>query len=212
MIHIAIIEDDEDIRISLRDLINQTHDLCCHHLFSSAEQAISEWKTDMVDVVLMDINLPDQSGIECAAILKQRIPNLQIIMLTVYDDTDKIFRSLKAGASGYLLKRTEPSQILTSIRDVYAGGSPMTSQIARKVVSFFSQSETQPDSGNELHSLTAREFDILRYLAKGYRYQEIADVLFISIETVRTHLRRVYEKLHVRSRTEAVIKYLGKNS
>lgn len=157
------------------------------------------------DVVLMDIHLPNMSGVECTARLRQLAPSLQILMLTVYEDSETIFKALKAGASGYLLKRTAPAQILEAIADVHRGGAPMTSEIARKVVQSFRAPEPSPP-GTE--PLTRREEEILELLARGYASKEIAEALSISFDTVRTHLRHIYEKLHVRSRTEAVIKYL----
>jgi DNA-binding NarL/FixJ family response regulator len=155
--------------------------------------------------VLMDINLPHMSGIECVRRLRERLPKTQVLMLTVYEDSDSIFRALRAGASGYLLKRSEPEQLLEGIRDVFQGGSPMTSQIARKVVQTFRASDEAQDLSLKL---TEREAEILDYLAKGYANKEIADKLQVSVPTVRTHLRSIYEKLHVHSRTEAVAKYL----
>ena len=155
------------------------------------------------DVVLMDINLPRMSGIECTRRLKERQPDVPIMMLTIYEDDEKIFDSLTAGASGYLLKKTPPAKLLDAILELHNGGSPMSSRIARKVVETFRALGT---SSKEIENLSKRESEILSHLAKGYRYKEIADTLFISIETVRTHIRNIYEKLHVRSRSEAVLK------
>ena len=155
----------------------------------------------------MDINMPNTSGIECVAKLKALQPTLQIMMLTSFEDNEKIFQSLIAGASGYLLKKTPPTKLLEAIDELHNGGSPMSNQIARKVVETF---RTQPVGSKDTVGLTEREQEILSHLAKGYRYKEIADTLFISVETVRTHLRNIYEKLHVRSRTEAVLKYFNK--
>jgi DNA-binding NarL/FixJ family response regulator len=159
------------------------------------------------DVLLMDINLPAMSGIDCVRKLKDIDPSLQVMMVTMYEDSQQVFKALEAGASGYIVKRTPPGKLLEAIREVHQGGSPMTMQIARMVVQSFHQlGNSLDDSSN----LTKREQEILSYLAKGLRYKEIADALFISVETVRSHLRRIYEKLHVRSRTEAVLKYLHK--
>jgi len=155
------------------------------------------------DVVLMDINLPGMSGIECTRKLKARQPGLSIMVLTVYDDDEMIFESLKAGASGYLLKKTPPAKLLEAILELHNGGSPMSSRIARRVVQAF---QAMGPSSKETENLSKREHEVLSYLVKGYRYKEIAETLFISIETVRTHLRNIYEKLHVRSRSEAVLK------
>jgi DNA-binding NarL/FixJ family response regulator len=157
------------------------------------------------DVVLMDINLPRMSGIECVRRLKAALPATQIIMLTMYEDDHCVFDSLTAGASGYLLKRTPHAQILEAIQDVHQGGSPMTSSIARRVVRAVGEA-----ASSDLAHVSPREEEILTLLAKGYRYKEIADALHLSVETIRTHLRRIYEKLHVSSRTEAVVKFLGK--
>ena len=208
LVRVSIVEDDSGIRESLAILINGAPGLRCVSTFPSAELALKQLPQDWVDVVLMDINLPRMSGIECTLKLKQLNPKLQIIMLTVYEDTEQIFRSLQAGASGYLIKETSPSDILDAIKDVSQGGSPMSSHIARKVVQYF---QRERPSQHETENLSARETEILGCLAKGYRYKEIADQLGISVLTVRSHLRRIYEKLHVRSRTEAVVKFLGKD-
>lgn len=188
-------------------LINGSEGFRCIASYSNAEDALRELPTKMPHVMLMDINLPKMSGIECVRMLKARRPEIQIMMLTVYEDDEQIFRSLAAGASGYILKKTPPVKLLEAIQDVYNGGSPMSSQIARRVVETF---HAIGPSSREMENLTKREHEILSYVAKGYRYKEIADVLFISVETVRTHLRNIYEKLHVRSRTEAVLKFLQK--
>jgi DNA-binding NarL/FixJ family response regulator len=157
----------------------------------------------------MDIKLPGMSGIECVAELKRRLPKLQVLMLTTYEDSDLIFSSLRAGAGGYLLKKTHPAEILQAIVQVYEGGSPMSVHVARKVVNHFQQI-AHPSS--EVEQLTPREREILDLLAKGYRYKEIVEHLKISLSTVRTHIRAVYDKLHVQSRTEAVVKLLGPES
>jgi len=156
-------------------------------------------------VVLMDINLPGMNGVECVRQLKAAIPTLQVLMLTVYEDSESLFNSLKAGASGYLLKRTASARLLEAIQDVSDGGAPMTPQLARRVVQFF----TKPDDADaSVAKLTPGEREFLDQLAKGYAYKEIADRMNISIDTVRSYVRTVYEKLHVHSRTEAVVKYL----
>ena len=159
------------------------------------------------DIVLMDINLPRMSGIECVAKLKALRPALQVVMLTVHMDSDLVFKSLRAGASGYLLKQTQPAEIISALSDLLRGGAPMTNSIARMLVSFFQQ----PTSSKETETLTKRELEILNHLAKGYQYKEIADLLSINLLTVRTHIHNMYEKLHVRSRTEAVVKFLNTN-
>ncbi len=152
----------------------------------------------------MDLNLPQMSGIDCIRRLKESLPNVPVIVLTVYEDSEHIFRALKAGASGYLLKRTEPEEVLAAIRNAREGGAPMSSQIARLVVRSFHDTA----KGSSEVALTEREGEILSLLSKGYANKEIADKLNISVPTVRTHLRHIYEKLHVRSRTEAVVKFL----
>jgi DNA-binding NarL/FixJ family response regulator len=203
MINVAIVEDNKEIREGLAALINGSDGFHCVGEFRNAEDALFDLQKIQSDVVLMDINLPRMSGIECTRRLKDRQPDVPIMMLTVYEDDDKIFDSLRVGASGYLLKKTPPARLLDAIFEVYNGGSPMSSRIARKVVDTFRALGT---SSKETENLSKRENEILSYLAKGYRYKEIANALFISIETVRTHLRNIYEKLHVRSRGEAVLK------
>jgi DNA-binding NarL/FixJ family response regulator len=173
--------------------------------YPNAEVALKEIPVRPPDVVLMDINMPGMKGVECVRQLKARVPQVQFLMLTVYEDSDSLFNSLKAGASGYLLKRTASQHLLEAIRDVHAGGSPMSPQLARRVVMFFNQpAQTEP----EMARLTAGEREFLDQLSKGYAYKEIADRMKISIDTVRSYVRTVYEKLHVHSRTEAVVKYL----
>src|SRR6267154_818670 len=186
-IKVAIVEDDEGIRSSLGALIRRAPAL------------------RPPDVVLMDINLPGLNGVECVRKLKSTLPAVQFLMLTVYEDGDSLFNSLKAGASGYLLKRTASARLLEAIKDVYAGGSPVTPQLARRLVQYFSR---LGDGDSSLSHLTPGERDFLDQLANGYAYKEIADRMKISIDTVRSYVRTVYEKLHVHSRTEAVVKYL----
>jgi DNA-binding NarL/FixJ family response regulator len=206
-IQIAIVEDEKAVRDGLKLLIDGTEGYKCVALYPNAEEALREIIDHDPDVVLMDIHLPGMSGIECVRRLKKQDPNFQIVMLTVYEDDEEIFKSLAAGAHGYILKKTPPAKLLEAISEVYSGGSPMSSQIARRVVDFF---QTKEDAPKQTENLTDREQEILSFLSKGYRYKEIADVLCISIETVRTHIRNIYEKLHVHSRTEALLKYLGK--
>ena len=204
MIKVAIIEDDTGIRESLAVLVNMGSGFRCLNTFSNVEAALKALPGSWPDVLLMDINLPRMDGIEGVSKLKAMRPQLQVLMLTVYADTEKIFDSLKAGASGYLLKQTSPAEILEAIQEVHSGGSPMSSTIARKVVRHFQQ---QPVL-NEAENLSKRELEILEHLAKGFQNKQIAQALGIEFETVRSHLRRIYEKLHVNSRTEAVIKFL----
>ena len=204
-IKVAIVEDDEGIRTSLASLVRRAPALRCAGDYPDAETALREIPRHPPDVVLMDINLPGMNGVECVRQLKGAVPAVQFLMLTVYEDSDSLFNSLKAGASGYLLKRTASARLLEAIRDVHAGGSPMTPQLARRVVQFFSK-PTEGDS--PVSRLTPGEKDFLDQLANGYAYKEIADRMKISIDTVRSYVRTVYEKLHVHSRTEAVVKYL----
>lgn len=207
-IKVSIVEDDAGVRESLSILVNGVSGFHCISKFANGEVASKMIPLNWPDVVLMDINMPKLSGIECTAHLKALNPRLQIIMLTVYEDNEQIFDSLAAGASGYLSKETPPSEVLEAISDVVRGGSPMSSQIARKVVQYFQRKQRSVD---DTENLSQREEEILGYLAKGYRYKEIAEALSISALTVRSHLHRIYEKLHVRSRTEAVVKYLGRS-
>lgn len=206
MIQVAIVEDIREIREGLELLIDSSDGFRCVKTFANAEEALTALPSICPDVVLMDINLPGINGIEAVRILKAQIPSTQFIMSTVYEDDENIFESLKAGASGYLLKKTAPSRILDSITEVFNGGSPMSSQIARKVIASFQQKNTIDDAA----LLTQREKEILKLLSKGLRYKEIAAELHISIDTVRTHTRHIYEKLQVQSRIEAINKVMGK--
>jgi DNA-binding NarL/FixJ family response regulator len=204
-IKVAIVDDDEGIRTSLASLIRRASSLKLAGDYPDAESALADLPRNPPDVVLMDINLPGINGVECVRQLKAALPAVQFLMLTVYEDSDSLFNSLKAGASGYLLKRTASARLVEAIRDVHTGGSPMTPQLARRVVHFFAR---VPEGNPSLARLTPGERDFLDQLAKGYAYKEIADRLNISIDTVRSYVRTVYEKLHVHSRTEAVVKYL----
>ena len=204
-IKVAIVDDDDGIRASLATLIRRAPALLLLGDYADAEAALKEIPHRTPDVVLMDINLPGVNGVECVRQLKISLPAVQFLMLTVYEDSDSLFNSLKAGASGYLLKRTASARLLDAIRDVHRGGSPMTPQLARRVVQYFSR---PGDGGAPAARLTPGEKDFLDQLAKGYAYKEIADRMTISIDTVRSYVRTVYEKLHVHSRTEAVVKYL----
>ena len=204
-IRVSIVEDDDKIRESLVVLIDGSTGFRCIGAYSNGEDALQDVPRKQPDVVLMDIGLPRMDGVECVRRLKPPMPGMQIIMLTVYEDDNKIFSSLEAGATGYLLKTTPPDQLMNSIREIHAGGSPMSSQIARKVLqSFFRSRQNQGDEVN----LTPREREILDLLAKGFLYKEIAERLNLSVDTVHSHLRHIYEKLQVRTRTEAVVKYL----
>ena len=204
-IKVSIIEDDDWIRENLAAQIGQTEGFACAGSYRSGEEALSHIASNIPDVVLMDINLPKMNGIECVRVLKTLIPSTQILMLTVYEDSDKIFDSLLAGASGYLLKRTPQAEILEAVAEVHRGNSPMTGHIARKVVQYFNQ---RGSNETELQKLSKREREVLDCLAQGVPYKEIADVLSLSIDTVRMHIKGIYGKLHVHSRGEAVAKYL----
>jgi DNA-binding NarL/FixJ family response regulator len=205
MISVSIVDDEKELRQSITTFVNGSPGFHCLSTYSSAEAALKGLPADKPDVVLMDINLGGMNGIECVERLKAQVPTMQILMLTVYEDTDQIFRALEAGATGYLLKRSSPSTLLEAIREVNAGGSPMSSSIARKVVASFQKAK---QLGERQVHLSPREEMVLDCLAKGLTYKAIADQLGISIDTIRTYLRRIYEKLHVQSRTEAVAKYL----
>jgi len=206
-IRIAVVEDDKTVREGLQMLLNGSPGFSCVATYGNGEDAVADLPAVLPDVALMDINLPGISGIECILALKEQKVPIQFIMLTVFEDTDDIFHSLSAGANGYLLKQTPPVKLLEAIQDVYRGGSPMSGEIARKVVQSFQHPLPDYAAAN---GLTKREDEILGYLVKGYFYKEIAVELFISVETVRTHIRNIYEKLQVRTRSEAILKYLSK--
>ena len=204
-IRVSIVEDDARVRASMARLIDGADRFSCVSQHESGERAIADLPGVRPDVVLMDINLPGMSGVECVRRLRALVPSVQVVMLTVYEDTDLIFAALAAGATGYLLKRTPPDELLGGIWDVHRGGSPMTGHIARKVV----QSFREADAGEE-DALSPREREVLDHLAQGYLYKEIAARLAISYDTVHTYVRRIYEKLQVHSRTEAVAKHLSR--
>jgi DNA-binding NarL/FixJ family response regulator len=205
-ISVSIVEDDAQVRASLVKLIDSSPGFRCVSQHGSAENALQEIPRIKSEVVLMDINLPGINGVECVRRLKPQMPGTQVIMLTVYQNTEHIFNALAAGATGYLLKQTPPAELLAAIREVHVGGSPMSSHIARKIVQSFQQSAS---ASAEAQSLSPREAEVLDLLAKGFLYKEIADSMKVTYATVHTHIRHIYEKLHVRSRTEAVAKHLG---
>jgi DNA-binding NarL/FixJ family response regulator len=205
MTTVAIVEDNPSIRRSLREWVDSAPDYRCVCACGDAETALVEVPRLKPDVVLMDIHLPGESGIACTARLKSLMPGLQVIVVTVYRDRDLLFQALKAGACGYLLKRSSPEELLRAIAEVRSGGAPMTGEIARMVVETFQKSTAETPAPTELSS---REIEILDLVAKGLTNKEIGPKLNISYDTVRAHLRRIYEKLHVRCRTEAVMKYL----
>jgi DNA-binding NarL/FixJ family response regulator len=206
-IRVSIVEDDRGTRESLTELLGHSPALRCVGAHPDGEEALLQIPGEAPDVVLMDINLPRMNGIECVAQLKRQLPKTQVLMLTTYEEGDLIFDSLRKGASGYLLKDMAPAELVQAIQEVHTGGAPMSPQIARKVVSHFQQIK-KPQSDMEL--LTKREEEILALLAKGFFYKEIADQLGVTIHTVKAHSHHVYEKLHVQSRTEAVLKFLDR--
>jgi len=204
-INVAIVEDNRSFREKLENYLNETAGYNCVCACGSAEEALKTIPRLLPDVVLMDIHLPNLSGVDCTRKLKELCPAVQILILTVYEDNDRIFGALKAGAGGYLLQRADPADILRAIQEVKQGGAPMSSQIACRVVQSFR--ETTVETAKE-EKLSQREEEILQVLCKGYSSKEISDHFSISITTVNTHLHHIYEKLHVRSRTEAVLKFL----
>lgn len=202
-IRVSIVEDTDDIREAMRVLINGSKGFECIHVYQDAEEAIEKMPVNDIDVVLMDIHLPGMNGIECMKQLIPLMPQAQFMMCTVFDDNNHIFTALETGASGYILKRTSPAQTLEAIHELHEGGSPMSSEIARRVVESM-QKKRKPNEAAE--SLTGREIEILDLLARGYLYKEIASELNISKETVKTHIHNIYDKLHVQNRTEALNK------
>jgi DNA-binding NarL/FixJ family response regulator len=204
-IGVAIVEDDVPAREILADWIRSAEGFQMTGEYDDAETAIAQLPHEKPSVVLFDINLPGMNGIECVRKLKPRLPDTQFLMVTVYEDANHIFNALSAGASGYLLKQMRRSELLDALKDVHAGGSPMSSQIARKVVQNFYRNETQ--NNGETVELSPREREVIELLARGYLYKEIASQLEISVQTVNTYIRRIYEKLHVRSRAQAVAIY-----
>lgn len=207
VIRICVVEDDEHIRSMLIVLLEGTTGFRCVGAYASAELAMEDIPNKLPDLVLMDINLPGKSGIECVAFLRAKCPQVHCVMLTVFEDPDRIFEALRAGAVGYLLKSTPPVQIMAALQDAFEGGAPMSAQIARKVVQSFRPNVQKTTS---LDELTEREREILSMLSSGYQYKEIAKQLSISMDTVKTHVRHIYEKLQVRNRSEATLILLGK--
>ncbi len=207
-ITVSIVEDNEQLRNTLARVLNRSEGFKCVSTYGSAEAAIEGLPKDAPDVVLQDINLPGMNGVECVRKLKQIAPKIQMVMLTVYEDTENIFNALAAGASGYLLKRTSTPELLESIKEVQRGGSPMTAHIARKVVQSFQKPAAAAGGDPAMAELSPREREVLDCLSQGFLYKEIAEKLGISYETVHTYIRRIYEKLQVRTRTEAVARFL----
>ena len=203
---IAIVEDNKVIRESLIEFVQADSECECVYVCATAEEALKEIPKYQPEVVLMDIQLPDISGIECTAHLKQLMPSVQIIMVTVYEDAERIFKALRAGACGYILKRGIPEELISAIREVRQGGAPMSGEIARKVIASFQEPGT---TAAEMEGLSPREREILELLAAGFPNKQIAARVGLTNGTVRWHLRHVYHKLHVRSRTEATLKFLS---
>lgn len=209
-ITIAIVEDLDEVRDGLKNFIGLSSDFKVLDTYKTAEEALYEIPKIQPEIVIMDINLPGMSGIQCIKELKLKIPATQFMMFTVYENDEKVFEALKAGASGYLLKNTGLVQLIEAIKELHNGGSPMSANIARKLVNVFQQNEN--NELPELKMLTARENEMLQLLAKGLLYKEIADQMNISVNTVKQHIHNIYEKLHVQNRTEAINKALGKKS
>lgn len=201
---VAIVDDDTDVREALQWILDNTEGFSCYGTFKSCAEAVAGLVSDILpDVVLMDIGLPGQSGVQCVELLKKQYPELLIVMQTVHSTDELIFESLRAGASGYILKKTPIDRLLQAIRDAHEGGAPMSGEVARKVLQFFQQ---KPKTDQPIPELSDRELDVLRLLIEGYSYKTIADRLFVSVHTVRFHLHNIYEKMHVHSRNEAVAK------
>ena len=204
-IRVALVEDNDDLRTSIKSLLKRSARLRVVADYSDAETALADLVRHKPDVVLMDVKLPKMDGVECVRLLKNLLPTVLIIMLTIHDDNDSLFNSVLAGADGFLLKDTVPSRLVEAIEEVCQGGSPMTPQIARRIVQRFRKTGSEPAG---VENLTPREREVLEQLALGNRYKEISDKLGISLDGIRFHIRGVYNKLQVHSRTEAVLKFL----
>jgi DNA-binding NarL/FixJ family response regulator len=207
-ISVSIVEDNRGTRESLIALVQGEPSLRFHRSYSTGEAAVRGVPLEKPDVLLLDINLPGMSGIDCVAQLRKLAPEVQVLMLTTYEETDLIFNSLRAGAKGYLLKKLLPSELVQAVTQVHAGGAPMSMEIARKVVDHFGRTAQPP---SDVEKLTKREQEVLALLAKGSLYKEIADTLCITLNTVQGHVKRIYEKLHVQSRAEAALKFFGRS-
>lgn len=207
-ISVCIVEDRIDIREALFELVNSQPNISCIGIYETAEEALISIPELQPNVVLMDIDLPKMNGIECIRLLKPKCPRVQFMICTVYDEDEKVFEALRTGANGYILKRSPPQKLIEAIIELYNGGSPMSSDIARKIVLAMQQKPEQKIQ--EDYHITPREQEILQLLSKGLSYQELADKIFISSKTVRKHIFNIYEKLHVNSRMEAVNKYFGR--
>ena len=207
MIKVAIVEDNNTLRKSLTTLINQSAEMYCVASLGNLLNVVSEFRKASPDIVLMDIRLPNISGIEGVRTVKDNLPNIQVLMFTVFEDDEKIFEAIKAGASGYLLKKSSSQEIIDAIKSLYLGGAPMSANIARKVIESFQNNNSH---AKDDFKLTTRENEILYSLIEGMSYKKLAEKYFISISTVRTHIRHIYEKLHVNSKSEAVARILKK--
>lgn len=208
-ITLAIVEDLDEVREGLKQFISLNPEFKVLDTFKTAEEALHDLPELHPDIVIMDINLPGMNGIDCVKHVKKSIPRTQFMMFTVYENDEKVFEALKAGASGYLLKNTGLLQITESLKELYNGGSPMSSNIARKLVTIFREQQAEPEA-EHVEPLSKRENEVLQQLAKGLLYKEIAEQLSISTGTVRQHIHKIYEKLHVQNRTEAINKAFGK--
>jgi len=204
MIKVAIVEDSQSTREGLEAIINLSAEYHCVCTCASGEEALSELPRHQPEIVLMDIHLHGMSGVKCVGQLKSLLPQVRVIMITVYRNPDLVFGALRAGACGYLLKRSSPDQVLNALREAQEGGAPMTGEIARQVIAYF---QSQVGVEDEMEKLTAREREVLEFLAKGYSNKEIATRLSVSVAAIRWHLTHIYQKLHVRSRTQAVSKF-----
>jgi DNA-binding NarL/FixJ family response regulator len=210
-ISVCVVDDNKELRNALEEIITMSEGYKCIATISNAEDAVSQIPLLHPDVVLMDINLGSEaSGIDVVRVLKPRLPDVNFMMCTVYEENEKIFEALTAGASGYILKKTDPSRMLEAIRELFEGGAPMSSQIARKVVVAFQNQPVNNSNGEDLDMLSVREKEILEFLSRGLMYKEIASQLFLSPETVRKHVYHIYEKLHVNNRVAAVNKFYGR--
>ncbi|MDP4264178.1 MAG: response regulator transcription factor [Bacteroidota bacterium] len=207
-ITLAIVEDLDEVREGLEQFISLNPEFVVQDTYKTAEEALHEIPRQKPDIVIMDISLPGMSGIECIRQIKNKVPQTQFMMFTVYENDEKVFEALKAGASGYLLKNTGLVQMIEALKELHTGGSPMSSNIARKLVTVFRGQDT---NAPPVEALSNRENEILQLLSKGLLYKEIAEQLSISTGTVRQHIHKIYEKLHVQNRTEAINKAFGKN-
>jgi len=207
-ITVAIVEDLDEVRDGLKNFLSLSNEFAVVDTFKTAEEALYEVPKLKPNIVIMDISLPGMNGIECIRLVKDKTPSTQFMMFTVYENDEKVFEALKAGASGYLLKNTGLVQLVESLKELHEGGSPMSSNIARKLVTLFRENQKQSE---QLQELSNRENEILQLLSKGLLYKEIANQLSISVATVRQHIHKIYEKLHVQNRTEAINKAFGKS-